>query len=241
MRAQLSPARVESILNTLKSIKLGQKVTANYFQRVLGLTVTASTVVPLGLLHMRPFQLWLRVRGFHPEPNPQRQIRVMYQGICTLSMWFRPRCLTLGPTLGMCCHRKMLTTHTSFTGWGVVLDGHPAQGIWRSHLLDWHINCLKMMAVFRALKCFLQQLRGYHVLVWVDNTVVVSYKNHQGGLRSGHLNRLAQHVLHWAQDNFLSLRAIYIPGHLNVGADLLSRQAVTHGEWKLHPEVVRQI
>ncbi len=33
----------------------------------------------------------------------------------------------------------------------------------------------------------------------------------------------------------------YIPGHMNVGADLLSRQAVTHGEWKLHPEVVSQI
>ncbi len=28
---------------------------------------------------------------------------------------------------------------------------------------------------------------------------------------------------------------------MNVGADLLSRQAVTHGEWKLHPEVVSQI
>ncbi len=28
---------------------------------------------------------------------------------------------------------------------------------------------------------------------------------------------------------------------MNVGADLLSRQAVTHGKWKLHPEVVSQI
>ncbi len=55
------------------------------------------------------------------------------------------------------------------------------------------------------------------------------------------LNRLAQQVLLWAQDKFLSLRAIYIPGHMNVGADLLSRQAVTHGEWKLLPEVVSQI
>ncbi len=92
-----------------------------------------------------------------------------------------------------------------------------------------------------ALKYFLQQLRGYHVLVRVDNMAVVSYINHQGGLRWHRLNRLAQQVLLWAQDKFLSLRAIYIPGHMNVGADLLSRQAVTHGEWKLHPEVVSQI
>ncbi len=30
-------------------------------------------------------------------------------------------------------------------------------------------------------------------------------------------------------------------GHMNVGANLLSRQAVTHRKWKLHPEVVSQI
>ncbi len=75
----------------------------------------------------------------------------------TLSMWFKPRFFTLGPTLGTCCHRKMLTTDASLTGWGAVLDDHPAQGIWRGHFLDWHINCLGMMAVFSALKYILQQ------------------------------------------------------------------------------------
>ncbi|KAL0197625.1 hypothetical protein M9458_006165, partial [Cirrhinus mrigala] len=110
---------------------------------------------------------------------------------------------------------------------------------WPSHLPDWHINCLKIMAVFRALKYFLQQLRGYHVLVRVDNTAVVSYINRQGRLRSCRLNRLAQQILLWAQDKFLSLRGIYIPGHMNMGADFLSGQAVTHGEWKLHPEVLK--
>ncbi|KAI2649994.1 ORF V: Enzymatic polyprotein [Labeo rohita] len=183
MQAQLAPACVESILNTLKDIKLGQKVSLHYFQRVLGLMAAASTVIPLGLLHMRLFQLWLRARGFHPRANPQRQIRVTRQG-------FRPRFLTLGPTLGPCCHRKMLTTDASLTGWGAVLNGRPAQGIWKGHHLNWHMNCLEMMAVFRALKYFLQQLRGYHVLVRVDNTAVVSYINRQGGLRSRRLNRL---------------------------------------------------
>lgn len=45
----------------------------------------------------------------------------------------------------------------------------------------------------------------------------------------------------WAQYKFLSLRVIYIKGHMNVGAELLSRQAVMHREWKLQPEIVRQI
>ena len=70
MRVQLSPACVESILNTLKEIKLGQKVTVHHFQKSLGLMAAASTVIPLGLLHMRAFKLWLRAKGFHSRANP---------------------------------------------------------------------------------------------------------------------------------------------------------------------------
>ncbi|CAM4724403.1 unnamed protein product [Leuciscus chuanchicus] len=39
----------------------------------------------------------------------------------------------------------------------------------------------------------------------------------------------------------LSLRAAYLPGVQNIGADTLSRQGPRPGEWKLHPEVVELI
>ncbi len=121
------------------------------------------------------------------------------------------------------------------------MSGHPARGLWSGHHLTWHINCLEMLAVFRALKHFLPDLRNHNVLVRTDNTAVVSYINHQGGLRSLPLCKLAHQILVWSQDKFLSLRAVYIPGHLNVGADILSRQGPRPGEWRLHPEVVKQI
>ncbi len=44
--------------------------------------------------------------------------------------------------------------------------------------------------MFQALKHFLSDLRDHHVLVRTDNTAVVSYINHQGGLRSCPLYRL---------------------------------------------------
>ncbi len=75
-------------------------------------------------------------------------------------------------------------TDASLTGWGAVMSGHPARGLWRGHHLAWHINRLEMLAVFQALKYFLPDLRDHHVLVCTDNTAVVSYINHQGGLRS---------------------------------------------------------
>lgn len=52
-----------------------------------------------------------------------------------------------------------------------------------------------MMAMFQALKHFLPDLRGHHVLVHTDNTAVVSYINHQGVLHSRPLYRLAHQIL----------------------------------------------
>ncbi len=88
---------------------------------------------------------------------------------------------------------------------------------------------------------FLADLRGYHVLFHSDNTSVVSYINHQGGLRSCPLRKLACQILLWSQGKLLSLRVAYIPGAHNIGADILSRQGLRPGEWRLHPEVVEMI
>ncbi len=96
-----------------------------------------------------------------------------------------------------------------------------------------------ILAVFRALKHFLMDLRDYHVLVRTDNTAVVSYINHQGGLCSNPLYRFAYQILVWFQGKLLSLRAVHIPGHLNMGADILSRQAPRLRE-RMH-QVVKQI
>src|SRR4029434_5296164 len=38
-----------------------------------------------------------------------------------------------------------------------------------------------------------------------------------------------------------SLRAVHIPGHLNYGADLLSRGDPRAADWCLHPQVIDQI
>ncbi len=51
-----------------------------------------------------------------------------------------------------------------------------------------------------------------------------------GGLRSSPLYKLAHQILLWSQDKFFSLRALYIPGYLNVGADLLS------STWHIRPQ-----
>ncbi|KAL0168419.1 hypothetical protein M9458_036641, partial [Cirrhinus mrigala] len=166
-----------------------------------------------------------------------RMIRVTRRCLRALDMWRKPWFLSQGLVLGAPCRCVTLAMDASLTGWGAVMSGHPARG----RQLTWHINCLEMLPVFRALKHFLPDLRDRHVLVRTDNTSVVSYINHQGGLRSRPLYKLAHQILVWSQDKLLSLRAVYVPGHLNLGADIPSRQGPRLGEWMLHPEVVKQI
>ncbi len=74
----------------------------------------------------------------------------------------------------------------------------PASGLWLESKSRWHINRLELEAVFLALKVFQPQLKQQHVLIRTDNTSVVSYINHQGGIRSRALCKQAMdcHPLH---------------------------------------------
>ncbi|KAI2645622.1 Transposon Ty3-G Gag-Pol polyprotein [Labeo rohita] len=241
MQARLSPARIESILTAVMRVTEGRSLTVKQFQRLLGPMAAASNVIPFGLLYIRPLQWWLRTKGFSLRGNPFRMIKVTRQCLRALDMWKKPWFLSQGPVLGAPCCHITLATDASLTGWGAVMSGHPVRGLWSSRHLTWHINCLEMLAMFRALKHFLPDLIGHHVLVRTDNTAVVYYFNHQGGLCSRPLYKLAHQILVWSQDKLLPLRAVHVPGHLNMGADILSRQGLRPGEWMLHPEVVKQI
>lgn len=49
--------------------------TVKFFQKILGLMVPTSYLIPFGLLHKIPFQLWLKSQGFSPRGN-------VYSGGC---------------------------------------------------------------------------------------------------------------------------------------------------------------
>lgn len=76
MRAQLSPARVDPILTMVGSLRLGQEISVRQCQVLLGLMAAAANIIPLGLLHMGPFQWWLKNKGFHPLLKPMLMVRV---------------------------------------------------------------------------------------------------------------------------------------------------------------------
>ncbi len=239
MQARLAPARIPDLTACLARFKLGHHVSVGTCRRLLGLM--AGPVLPLGLLHMRPFLWWMKELRLHPTVPATRLIGVSRSCCRPLLMWRDPVFLRSGVRMGAIHRRHMITTDASMTGWGAVFEGRPASGEWKEEFLTWHINCLELRAVFPALKYFLPVLGGYHIIVRTDNMAVVSHINRQGGSRSRTLDRLARHLLLWSQDKFLSLRAVHILGILNLADDFLSRQQLRPGEWMLNRQTVSQI
>ncbi len=225
MQAPLAPARISNFTACLACFKLGRYVSVGSCRRLLGLMAAASPVLPLGLLHMRPFLWWIKELRLHPTVPATRLTRVSRGCSRPLLQWRDPAFLRSGVRIGATHRRHMVTTDGSMTGWGAVFEGRPASGEWTGEFLSWHINCLELRAVFLALMYFLPVLGGHHIMVRTDNMAVVSHINRQGGSQSHTLHSL----LLWSQYKFLSLRAVHVPGILNLAADFLSRQKLRPG------------
>ncbi|XP_053340961.1 uncharacterized protein LOC128511937 [Clarias gariepinus] len=114
---------------------------------MLGLMAAASSIIPLGLLHMRLLQWWLKTKGFSSRRNPFRVIRVSSHCIGALRVWKKPGFLSQGPVLGAMCHHVTLTTDASRTGWGAINRSRSEQDLWKKHQHNWHMTALEMMAV----------------------------------------------------------------------------------------------
>ncbi len=149
----LSRERVAAILSYLRHFREGSSVHLKTFQRLLGLMASASAVCHLGLLHMRPLQLWLKTRvPWTAWTSGRLSIAVTCGCIEALTPWRNPDLFSWGVPLGLVTLRVVVTTDASTLGWGAVCEGMPASGRWSEPQIRWHINRLELEAVFLALK-----------------------------------------------------------------------------------------
>ncbi len=234
LTARLSEERAQSMLRCLESLQRKRAVPLKHFQRLLGHIASSAAITPLGLLHMRPLQRWLHDR----VPRwawRHGTYRVSLTPSCrrTFSPWSDLAFLRAGVPLEQISRHVVVSTDASAKGWGAMCNLHAAAGLWTGPQLQWHINCLELLAVWLAPRRFRTLLHEKHILVRSDNTVTVAYINHQGGLRSRRMSQLARHLLLWSQKHLRSLRAVHVPGELNRAADELSRQNALPGEWRL--------
>jgi hypothetical protein len=159
-----------------------------------------------------------------------------------LRWWLREENVMTGISIKPFSPSVQLFTDASNMGWGAYMGDTMLSGVWSLQERQFHINCLELLAVIRAVELSVKELVGKEILLGSDNSTVVAYINRQGGTHSPQLCRLTDELLLMLHVHDSVMRARHIPGALNVLADSLSRKhQVQATEWSLHPLIVRQI
>ena len=207
---------------------------------LLGMMSSMSAIVPGSRLRMRSLQLCLSTAGRLLLYDHL----VSWDDACLrdLRWWSDESHLLVGLYLGDYLPDLCLFSDASDQGWGAALGDLHLSGLWSSLCSSFSINQRELLAILFAIRGFLPHLRGQTVAVYSDNSTALAYLRKQGGTHSSSLNEVAQVLLRLSEAHSVRLLPQFIPGHLNVLADSLSRRSQVLGsEWTLCPQAFTEI
>ncbi|KAI9554999.1 reverse transcriptase [Daphnia sinensis] len=136
----------------------------------------------------------------------------------------------------------VLFSDASLTGWGATDNYCSTGGKWSIQDSGCHINELELLAAFLTLQYFASASRNCAIRLNIDNKTAVAHINKSGGTRSPHLLEIALKIAKWSELRNINLEAKYLPGTLNVVADMESRRSFQdRGDWQLNRPIFQKI
>jgi hypothetical protein len=148
-------------------------------------------------------------------------------------------CLDTGAAFPPASPSLHLYTDASNEGWGATLSQQEFAGTWSPKEAKLHINSKELLAVLKTLRR--SSLQELTLAVHSDNLTAIRCLQRLGSAKGQVLNRICKLIDVHCHRHHLHLLPQYVPGHLNVLADALSRNRPLPGEWKLDPLVFKQI
>ena len=236
----LTEENLAKLKDRLSQMRVDQLLTANQWQQIIGILASQERLVRYGLFHTKPFH-WHLSKHWNAHRDPPDVLIPVSEEIMVEIDWWMKIDITLSEPVVRPPPEVRIFTDACTTGWGAHVDDIVIKGTWSPVETSLHINVLEMRAVRLALQRV--QLRPFlSILVSTDNTSVVSYVNRQGGTRSRSLWKETVRLFQLVQEWNITLRAVHIPGRLNVIADMLSREGqILPTEWSLNQAVVQAL
>lgn len=130
---------------------------------------------------------------------------------------------------------------SSKDGWGAVCNSIRTRGYWGIKEKSLHINILELKAAYNAIKSFTKDLYNINLLIRVDNTTALAYINKMGGIRYKKLNKVAQKIWKYCEQQNIKIFASYINTKQNTVADSESRNNHYETEYELSQECFEKI
>ena len=222
-------SKINRLLEKTVSMLESPQTSPRKLMSLIGSMASMEKTIPLGRLHMRPLQWYLKTHWRYPQ---SLDIPVSVSQVLKQHLQWWTNLSNLRGSIHRCFPKRL----------GAHLEHHTASGLWNQVESRLHINILELKTVFLALKSFENQLLNQNLLISTDNSSVVAYLNKQGGTHSQEMCALIWRIMAWTNARGIQIRAKHIPGNLNVLADSLSRKdKVIQTEWVLNHRVFNQI
>lgn len=242
MTVRPKPKRIESALNEIQKFKGKHKKTIRDLAHIIGILVSLFPGVKYGPLHYRDMEklkisLLKKYKG-----NFDTEIELAEGDYTELKWWLE--------SLPLACMHILepnpdivLETDASLVGWGAFCPtlSTRSQGKWNTVEKTYHINVLELLAIYFALKTLCLKGDHTHIRILSDSSTAVAYIKAMGGTHSSQCNKIAKAIWEWSASNKVWLSCCYLPGKLNVHADMLSRTFKSNTEWMLNPEIFHAI
>lgn len=236
----LPQQKVDTISQKILPLLSRPRVSLRVAMSLLGLFTAAIPAVPWAQIRSRPLQLQILQTWDKRKESLDQKFSLSVETLDSLRWW-----LVKGNLLAGVSWRKVglktLTTDASRRGWGAHIDQQFFQGLWGPLEKERSSNYRELSAILQALQVSRDLLVGSHVQVQSDNSTTVAYINRQGGTKSRGLMDLTFQIFSFAEENLLSLSAVFLAGRKNLRADFLSRQTIHQGDWCLDKEIFLKI
>jgi ribonuclease HI len=126
-----------------------------------------------------------------------------------------------------------LMTDASLSGYGAAWEGRSLSGLWGAADSVKHINQLELKAVVLGIRQWAQFWTNGEVVVLTDSSTVVGCIRKQGSNKYLRFQELVHEIWALASTYHFRVSTEFLPGRLNVKADLLSRRTAIPSEWSL--------
>ena len=237
---QPADTQIKRITTGARNLLDAGKGTVKMVESMQGKLVAAEKFTQFGRINFRLFQKFV-TKAVHTH-HPSRWLKLPWEVLEDLSWWATPRNLQLGAPCILPKPMVHITTDASNLGWGAYWENRVIAGKWSRVERLMHINKKELMVVLLALQQWGHLLENQMVQFWLDNRTAVAYVCKQGGTRSYSLMLLARRIFQIASSLHIWVTAAYIPGALNVIADMHSRVGlVLKTEWSLSYEAFQWV
>ena len=234
--------KIRRVIQLVNTILPQSRIQIRHLLRLIGVINHMADFIPLGRLYVRPVQFFLLSLQKDLREDLDHWVSIRPTLRKALWPWTDPQWLGASVPLRMPPPTLTVATDASLVGWGAHMEDQLLSGLWSLHESQLHISVLEIRAVHRALEALQDQVFGTSVRIMTDSMVAAAYIRRQGGTRSLQLYREARDLLLWCHQHQVHVIPHFLPGHLNVLADLQSRpHQVLSTEWTLQQRVFQRL